>query len=442
MTAVEVLDEAESPENILSEDELRGELAYIAKTRAWRAENDSVLERWHAGELVAIPKTPDALRALSERLMFAARDMKPFVADNDNDPGAPLPVINASEWANLDPPDREWFVEGLIPGGTVTLVSGDGGVGKSLLLLQIGIASALGVDTLGLNPKPGGVIYVGAEDDQDEFQRRVGDVTKALGGRLQDLEDLEIIPLADRDALLAVPAKDGSMAPTTLWQRIRERVLGFGPGLVVFDTTADLFGGDEIKRAQVRQFVAMLRKLAIETGAAIVLLSHPSVAGMQTGTGTSGSTAWSNSVRSRLYLTRPDGKEVDPNARVLRIMKANYGAIGDELKLRWLDGAFVLDDGLPAEEVAFVSKAQDDAFVRLLRAYNRTGQVVATTKGVNYAPKVLAEQEGAAPYRQPHLERAMQRLLADGTLKVVGYGPPSRQRKQLLVSADDWGGER
>lgn len=438
MTAAEAWDE----EDILPPDCLRDELSYIAKMRACRAENDSVLERWHAGELIAVPTTPDALRALSERLMFAARDMKPFVADNDNAPLATLPVINASEWAHLDPPEREWFIKGLIPEGTVTLVSGDGGVGKSLLLLQIGIASALGVDTLGLNPKPGGVIYVGAEDDEDEFQRRVCDVARSLGGRLQDLEDLEIIPLADRDALLAVPAKDGSMAPTALWQRIRERVLSFGPGLVVFDTTADLFGGDEIKRAQVRQFIAMLRKLAIETGAAVVLLSHPSVSGMQTGSGTSGSTAWSNSVRSRLYLTRPEGKEVDPNARVLRTMKSNYGAIGDEIKLRWQAGAFVLDEGLPAAEMAFVSKAQDEAFVRLLRAYNRTGQVVATTKGVNYAPKVLAEQADAAPYKQPHLERAMQRLLADGTLKVVGYGPPSRQRKQLLVSADDWGGER
>ena len=62
-----------------------------------------------------------------------------------------------------------------------------------------------------------------------------------------------------------------------------------------------------------------------------MLLAHPSLTGMNTGTGTSGSTAWNNSVRSRLYLdrVRESGIEPDPDARVLRTMKSNYGPVGD-----------------------------------------------------------------------------------------------------------------
>lgn len=414
-------------------------LTYLARIRSHRAHNDSVLERWYAGDLVEIPKTSDALRTLAEKLMRAARDRMPLVADNDND--APLPVLNASEWAHLEPPEREWFIKGLVPAGTVTLLSGDGGVGKSLLGLQIAVAAAAGVETLGLAPNPGGALYIGAEDSEDEFHRRVDDICRGLGIKVSDLDDLEIVPLADRDALLSVAQNDGTMAPTALWQKVRARALSFGPCLIVLDTAADLFGGDEIKRAQARQFIAMLRKLAMETGAAVLLLSHPSVSGMQSGTGTSGSTGWNNSVRSRLYLTRPEGKDVDPDKRVLKTMKANYGTVGDEIHLRWKAGAFALDDGLPPEEIAFVNRAQDEAFVRLLRAVTRSGQVVAPTKGVNFAPAVLAARPDAAPYDARSLEKAMHRLLASNTLKVARYGPPSKRRQQLLVTADDFGGE-
>ncbi|WP_100960390.1 AAA family ATPase [Bosea sp. FBZP-16] len=366
-------------------------------------------------------------------------------ADNDNDPagpkGAPLPVICPADWHGLPVPEREWFIDGLIPTRQVTMLAGDGGVGKSLLGVQIAAAACLGVETLGLNPARCGVVYLGAEDEADEFHRRLADIVAAHDRTLADLADFRLIPLADRDALLATPDPKGVMQPTSNFTSLDNHIARHQPGLVILDTSADLFGGDEIKRGQVRQFVAMLRGLAIKWNCAVVLLSHPSVSGMQTGSGTSGSTAWNNSVRSRIYLTRPDGKDVDPDIRILKTMKANYGAVGDEMKLRWRAGAFVLDDGLPAAEITFVNKAQDEAFIRLLRAVTRSGQVVAPTKGVNFAPKVLAARTDAAPYDERTLEKAMHRLLTDSTLKVAKYGPPSKRRQQLLVSADDFGGE-
>ncbi len=46
-------------------------------------------------------------------------------------------------------PARKWLVEGLIPSGTVTMLSGDGGTGKSLLSLQLACAVALGRNWIG-----------------------------------------------------------------------------------------------------------------------------------------------------------------------------------------------------------------------------------------------------------------------------------------------------
>ena len=55
----------------------------------------------------------------------------------------------------------------------------------------------------------------------------------------------------------------------------------------MLDTLADLFGGDEIKKVHARQFISMLRGLAIEFNVTVLLLSHPSQAGMSSGSGMS-----------------------------------------------------------------------------------------------------------------------------------------------------------
>jgi hypothetical protein len=70
----------------------------------------------------------------------------------------------------------------------------------------------------------------------------------------------------------------------------------------------------------------------------VILLSHPSQAGRNSGSGESGSTAWNNAVRARLYLTRPEDGIAEQ--RVLTRKKSNYSASGDDVKLDllWVDG--------------------------------------------------------------------------------------------------------
>lgn len=363
---------------------------------------------------------------------------EPPKADNDNQE---IFLINPADWHGKPVPPREWFIEDMIPMRQVTILNGDGGVGKSLLALQIAAASALSVETLGLQPLAKPVLYLGAEDGAEEFQRRLADIVVHHGAGFDDLFRFRLLPLADRDALLCVPNnRTGVMEPTALWKRVVVTIQDLKSGLVVLDTAADLFGGDEIKRAQVRQFISMLRKVAMDNDCAILLLAHPSVAGMQSGTGSSGSTAWNNSVRSRLYLTRPEGKDdSDPDARVLTTKKINYGKVGNELKMRWQDGVFVLDDGKPTAFSGLLNRRHDETFRNLLSAVNRTGQRVASTRGVNYAPAVLAARPDAEGVTKKQFEAALQRLLAEGIVKVVWEGPPSKQRQRLIVSAEDFG---
>jgi hypothetical protein len=279
------------------------------------------------------------------------------------------------------------------------------------------------------------VLYLGAEDEAEEFHRRLEDICAAHDRDIGDLADLRILPLADQDALLSTPDKDGGMMPTGLFNRVDRFVKEWQPRLVVLDTAADLFGGDEVKRSQVRHFVAMLRKMAIERDCAVLLLAHPSIAGMASGSGYSGSTAWNNSVRSRLYLTSGEG-----DVRILKTVKSNYGKIGDEMQIEWCEGAFVLHDpSKPGIADGILNGHTDKKFVAVLSKLNRTGQRPSPNKSPSYAPKMIQKHPDARGTKLRDLEMAMQRLLETGEIKVVQEGPPSRRFSRLLVSAEDFG---
>ena len=88
---------------------------------------------------------------------------------------------------------------------------------------------------------------------------------------------------------------------------------------IVIDSLVDVFAGKENDRTQVRQFISILRSFARTTNCAMVLISHPSLTGMNTGTGLSGSTDWHNAVRARMYLSAIKTKDGDePDGQPLR----------------------------------------------------------------------------------------------------------------------------
>jgi RecA-family ATPase len=199
----------------------------------------------------------------------------------------------------------------------------------------------------------------------------------------------------------------------------------------VIDPSADVFGDDEINRSQVRKFVSMLCGLAIDYDCAVLLLSHPSLTGLNSGTGTSGSTAWNNSVRSRLYLDVPNDS---PDARILKVVKANYGKTGEAIAIRWNDGVYELDYGPDPVLAKVLNKSADDVFMAVFAKLAVQGQAVGPNVGPSYAPKKIASHADAKGYSKAILAEAMQRLLDNGRLKIEVTGPPSRRYTQLVAA--------
>ena len=89
-----------------------------------------------------------------------------------------------------------------------------------------------------------------------------------------------------------------------------------------------------VDEVQVDDFITELRRLAIAIQGVVILTKHPSVTGRALGTGESGSVAWNNSVRARLYMHESKaGLE-------LKGMASNYSRKLESIPLVWERGVF------------------------------------------------------------------------------------------------------
>jgi RecA-family ATPase len=207
---------------------------------------------------------------------------------------------------------------------------------------------------------------------------------------------------------------------------MRRAILASGAQLVIVDSLHDLFDGNENSRTEARSFIGVLRKIALEIDGAVVLCAHPSVAGLTSGTGTAGSTAWNNAVRSRFYLTTPkDDEDEDPDIRVLERKKGNYAgraAKGDSIKIRWEAGRFVrVVQGGAVERIennVRLGRAKG-AFLAALDTMSGQGRTVTDSKNSpKFAPKIFASLPECKGVSTKALTDAMEALFSDGVIKV------------------------
>lgn len=353
----------------------------------------------------------------------------------------PLDFINpATAWAVGNPPARRWVIRDWIPAGDVTLLSGDGGIGKSLLAQQLATCVVTGRPCLGLPvTQCRDAIALSSEDDADELWRRQVSINEHMGIGMNDLTGLHFIARPCADNVLQTHMADGEVQATELFDSLADLALRSWPGVVVIDAAADVFGGNEIVRTQVRIFITMLRLLAQASGAAVVLVSHPSLSGLASGSGISGSTAWNNSVRSRLYLARPapeDGVQANDSIRILSKKKSNYARAGEEIRLRWSNGVLIPDPTFGGIVGAIAGRNADGAFMACLDELARQGRDASPSpSSANFAPKLMVGMAAGQGFRRADFRAAMERLLHASLIAVERYGRPSDRRTRLAPSA-------
>jgi RecA-family ATPase len=335
-----------------------------------------------------------------------------------------LDLLSPADWADKETPARVWAVSDYIPDGQATLLTGKGAAGKSLASQQQCTSVALGLPFLGIETLQRKALYITCEDDQDELERRQKSICAALGISLEETRGrLHLLSLlGEMGNELATFETDGRIRVAPRYEQIREACLDQGITFLVLDNTAHLFTGNENDRHQVAAFINLCNRLAIEINGAVVIVGHPNKAGDSY----SGSTAWENQVRSRLFMEIPtddNGNVLNPDERVLRREKANYAQRGGELRFVWHKGAFARSEDLPEEDRRTIGQVamdaeENDRFMRCLATSTAQRRAVGHQPGVNYFATIFTRMTEAGGMKKEAFERAFERLLHLGRIEL------------------------
>lgn len=344
-----------------------------------------------------------------------------------DEPKEPLPLlqlINPSTWAATDAPERSWKVKDYIPDRQATLLTGKGAAGKSLVSQQLCTCIAAGLPFLGIETNQTVAVYITCEDDADELHRRQKAICASLGRTVEELSGkLFLLSLqGEMNNELAIFDREGRMSIAPRYEQIVAACETIGAGFVVLDNTAHTFTGNENDRHQVAAFINLCNRLALAINGAVVIVGHPNKAGDSY----SGSTAWENQVRSRLFMEIPvndDGAPINPDMRVMRREKTNYAQRGGDLEFIWHKGAFVLPGDLPEEgreNLGDIAKAnfENDVFLSCLAKATATRRAVSHVNGINYAPRIFAHMPEGKGVKEGDLRNAMERLISIGKIEL------------------------
>ena len=350
-----------------------------------------MLEHWN--EDCEPPWAVDELvKKINNAYNYAQNRVGESSAENEFSPladGEPIktdtgPIIISGFKGN--PPPRDWVVSDWLPRQEITGLYGDGGLGKSLLALQLGMNVSSGEGTfLGASiERKMPVLAIPCEDTRDEAHRRIHSILKAPEYEFMDLNvPFHIWPRVGKESVLAF--QEGNIIRKgDFYDPLSKEIERIGKGgdlLLIMDTLSDIFAINENDRQAASKCVkTVLGSLVQKYGCTILVLAHPSKASQASGTYDSGSTAWRNSLRNMWALKPHTDKELI-NYRLIQRTKSNYSAKSDDIALKWEKGRILNVDGQP-----IINEASE---ANLERLYN----------------KIVAQAEKGIPLGVHHLKK-------------------------------------
>jgi len=353
----------------------------------------------------------------------------------------PFQWLNMSRWDSEPVPERKWAIHDRVPLNQAGLCSGEGGVGKSIVELMKDVATVMGLEWYGIVPMRGPAFYIGGEDDEDEVHIRLADIANYHGISFDELvrNGFHVKCMLGQDMTLCAPiGKSGRVEVTDFYRELYEQAGDIKPKNISIDTLTRAFAGSEIDRVQVYAFAMHMQALAMVAGGAVTVLSHPSLQGMSSGSGLSGSTAWHGAFRFRQYLVaaKPEASELpDPNIRELQFKKTQYAATGESIVVEYRNGLFLPVAGAASVDQATRKALAQDAFLEVLRRFSKDRRQVSSTPCQTYAPVLFAQEAEArqANLKAKDLAEAMRQLFAADKIENVAHGPLSKQRFHLGI---------
>jgi len=234
---------------------------------------------------------------------------------------------------------------------------------------MLGVSAALGRPLFEISTIQCKTLFVSLEDGTHIVRNRLARICQLWGIDPAALEGkLKIVDGTENPELFVAENRSGGEVTET-YSELHKLVQSEGAGLVLVDNASDAYGGDEIQRRQVRAFIRALMEIARLTDCAVLLLAHVDkntsrAVKAEGGEGYSGSTAWHNSVRSRLFMTRSQNATLS-----IEHQKSNLSQCREQLTLEWHDG------GLP--QLVGINNWDDPSNPFLQRAQGRAADELA-----------------------------------------------------------------
>jgi len=268
-------------------------------------------------------------------------------------------------------PVTEFVWDGYVPKGVVTMLSAHGGTGKSTIALMLSVCTALGRPLFGVQTKKCRTLFASLEDSGHIVRNRLAKICQDWGIDPAQLDGhLLILDGTERPELFEAASRNES-GPTQSYDELCRYIQCHEVGFVVLDNASDAYGGDEIVRRQVRSFMRSLIDMARLTDCGVLLLSHvdkgTSRQNPSNGENYSGSTAWHNSARSRLFLSRDT-----QGLLKLEHQKSNLGRMHEPLRLVWRAGALPEADLISDKD--FVDMTRARVLLELIAEYEKRGE--------------------------------------------------------------------
>ncbi len=273
------------------------------------------------------------------------------------------------------------------------------------------------------------------EDDHDELWRRQLAIARWCKAGLEDFDGcLTIVPRHGLDNAL-VSTEYGKLLFSPRIAELAEQASDLNADVVVLDNVAQLYGGSENDRHSVTAFMNALAGAL--RGKAVLLLAHPS---RSQGSEFSGSSAWENVARTRLYLgsTLP-GEKPDPdseptdNVRYISRRKANYSP-KDWCRMTYADGALTPDDQQLSGGIVAVAREQKAERV-ILDGLQKLGTMGIHgsdgSKSSHFLPRLIIEYRFNDGLPSRELTAAMRSLMVAGKLKRESVG--KRQNRSAIT---------
>jgi RecA-family ATPase len=180
-----------------------------------------------------------------------------------------------------------------------------------------------------------------------------------------------------------------------------------------------------------------MQALAMVAGGSVTILSHPSLQGIASGSGISGSTAWHGAFRFRHYLRgtkAAEGEQPNGELRQLDFKKNQYGPTAETIVLRYQRGLFLSEIGVSGLDKLAAEAQAEGLFLKLLDQFERQGRNVSDKPTApTFAPTAFSTEPAAAGTTKPAFAAAMRRLFAANKIHVVQYGRPSRPYSKLAA---------